>query len=184
MDVARNLSRNLKHLRAERKLSLDDLADLSGVSKSMLGQIEREAANPSISTLWKIANGLKVSFTSLISDDGRHGADLLRWYDTKPIPCNDSGYRCYPVYPFDAERRFEIYAIEIVGGSGLTAQPHPAMTQEFLTVFTGNVSVVVGETRYTLTAGDFMSFRADCVHSYRNESFETARLSMVLYYPS
>lgn len=62
------LSKNLKYLRNERKLSLDKLADLTGISKTMLGQIERGESNPSITTVWKIANGLKISFTALINE--------------------------------------------------------------------------------------------------------------------
>ena len=52
------ISMNLKHIREERKLSLDKVAKMTGVSKSMLGQIERGDSNPTIATVWKIANGL------------------------------------------------------------------------------------------------------------------------------
>ena len=60
------VAENLKRLREERKLSLEAVAKSSGVSKSMLGQIERGVTNPTISILWKIAHGLKISFTSLM----------------------------------------------------------------------------------------------------------------------
>ena len=50
-------AKNLKRIREDRKLSLDKVADLTGVSKSMLGQIERGDSNPTITTVWKIANG-------------------------------------------------------------------------------------------------------------------------------
>ncbi len=53
------IAENLKRLREERKLSLDNVSRLSGVSKSMLGQIERGEVNPTVSTVWKISNGLK-----------------------------------------------------------------------------------------------------------------------------
>jgi Predicted transcriptional regulators len=61
------IAQNLKRLREERKLSLDRVAELTGVSKSMLGQIERGDSSPTVATVWKIANGLKVSFTTLMS---------------------------------------------------------------------------------------------------------------------
>ena len=48
------VAKNIKRLREERKLSMDELSKLSGVSKSMLAQIERGGGNPTISTLWKI----------------------------------------------------------------------------------------------------------------------------------
>jgi transcriptional regulator with XRE-family HTH domain len=61
------VAQNLRRMREDKKLSLDRLAELTGVSKSMLGQIERGESSPTISTIWKIANGLKVSFTSLLN---------------------------------------------------------------------------------------------------------------------
>ena len=60
-------SANLKRLRETRRMSLDEVSRLSGVSKSMLGQIERGEVNPTISTVWKIASGLKVPYSQLLS---------------------------------------------------------------------------------------------------------------------
>lgn len=60
------VSKNIKQARQEKDLSLDELARLSGVSKSMLAQIERGSGNPSLTTLWKIADGMKVPFSRLI----------------------------------------------------------------------------------------------------------------------
>lgn len=61
------VSENIKRIRQEKNLSLGDLAKLSDVSKSMLAQIERGEGNPTLSTLWKIANGMQVSFNTLIA---------------------------------------------------------------------------------------------------------------------
>src|SRR6476659_6616138 len=64
----RNIARTLKALRQERGWSLDKTAEETGVSKAMLGQIEREESSPTIATLWKIASGFNVSFSSFIED--------------------------------------------------------------------------------------------------------------------
>ena len=63
---------NLKRLRTERNLSLGGLAELSGVSKVMLSQIEKGESNPTINTIWKIAVGLQVSYTRLIDSPLDH----------------------------------------------------------------------------------------------------------------
>ena len=60
------IGNKLKDIRNKRNLSLDEVAKLTGVSKAMLGQIERGQSNPTVSTLWKIATGLKVSFSLFI----------------------------------------------------------------------------------------------------------------------
>ena len=61
------LGSNLRKLRTERGLSLDETSKLTGVSKAMLGQVERGESSPTVSTLWKIAAGLKVTFSSLMA---------------------------------------------------------------------------------------------------------------------
>ena len=59
------VANNIKSLREKNKLSMEELSKVSGVSKSMLAQIERGDGNPTISTLWKIANGMKIPFDAI-----------------------------------------------------------------------------------------------------------------------
>jgi transcriptional regulator with XRE-family HTH domain len=173
---------NLKRLRTEKGLSLDAVAKLSGVSKSMLGQIERGEVNPTISTVWRIASGLKVSFSALViraQDD----SEVVTRDQVEPL-IEDSGlFRNYPVFPFDAERGFEMYAIQVDPGGYLQAEPHSAGTQEFLTVHTGELSVRVGDDEHLLKTGDSIRFKADAPHSYHNPGAETAAVGMVIAYP-
>lgn len=64
--LSKNISLNLKRIRLSRKLSLDDAAAITGVSKSMLGQIERGDSNPTISTIAKIIGGMRITVDDLI----------------------------------------------------------------------------------------------------------------------
>lgn len=180
MDVRQAVAENLRTIREQRRLSLEAAAQLTGVSKSMLGQIERAEVNPTISVLWKIAGGLKVSFSMLISPPLDAQAALS--------PCgtptieDDGRYRNYPVFTFDASLGCEQYRIEIEEGGSLDAQPHMAGTRETIVVFIGSVHVTVGEAAYTLAAGDGLRFRADVPHRYANAGNGTAQLSMVIHY--
>lgn len=173
---------NLKRLREEKKLSLDNVAKLSGVSKSMLGQVERGEVNPTISTVWKIANGLKVSFTTLMS---RPEADTELVYrdEIQPLIENDGKYRNYPLFPFSDTRPFEIYMLEIDHDGHLNAEAHPRGTHEFITVFSGEITVEVNGERHRVATGDSISLRADTPHSYHNDGEMQAKLSMVIHYP-
>ncbi len=65
-NLARFLSTTLKQLRQQRGWSLSRLAEATGVSKAMLGQIERNESSPTVATLWKIATGLNVPFSTFI----------------------------------------------------------------------------------------------------------------------
>ena len=59
------VAKNIRRLREESKLSMDELSKLSGVSKSMLAQFLRGEQSPTRSTLWKLSNGMKVPFDAL-----------------------------------------------------------------------------------------------------------------------
>ena len=178
----RIIGENLKRIRAEKGLSLDAVAQLSGVSKSMLGQIERGEVNPTISTVWRIANGLKVSFTSLVTRM-EDGSEVVARGDVEPLVEDSGKVRNYPVFPFDAERGFEMYAVEIDPGGYLQAEAHAPGTQEFLTLHAGTLAVRVAEEEHLLACGDSMRFKADAPHSYHNPGSESASLSMVIHYP-
>lgn len=175
------IANNLKQIRDERKLSLDKVSDLTDVSKSMLGQIERGESNPTISTCWKIANGLKISFTDLINP---HRSDIvvLSKKEVEPLIEDDGRYKLYPFFPYADGRRFEIYSIDIEKNGHLDADAHRQGTEEYLTVFQGEVTVKVNGEEYIINKGDSIKFKADKPHGYYNSGDELAMISMVIYY--
>src|SRR5215471_7128065 len=59
----------LQALRQQQQLSLDDLSRRAGVSKSMLSQIERNLANPTVAVLWRLANALGVSLADFLAGE-------------------------------------------------------------------------------------------------------------------
>ena len=73
MNVNDVIAQNVRAARERKKLTLDGAAELTGVSRSMLAQIEKGEVNPTISVVWKIANGFKVSFTSLVEPQSEGG---------------------------------------------------------------------------------------------------------------
>ena len=80
LEINTVVAENAKRLREEKRLTLDEAARLTGVSRSMLAQIEKGDVNPTISMVWKIANGYRVSFTSLV-EPARHRCPEIwrRW---------------------------------------------------------------------------------------------------------
>lgn len=176
------LARNLKAIREKEKLSLEKVSELSGVSKAMIGQIERGESSPTLTTIWKIANGLKVSFTSLINTPQPDAKVVLR--NEIQVLSEDNGrYRVFPSFPFEEERRFEVYSIEIDKEGILSSDSHRKGTEEFITVFDGEVTITVNECQYKLKNGDSIRFKADRPHTYYNSGVTLTRLSMTIYYP-
>jgi len=176
------IAENLKRLREERRLSLDSVAKLSGVSKSMLGQIERGEVNPTVSTVWKIANGLRISFTQLMSRP-ETDIEIVERSKIQPFIDDQGKVRNFPVFPFDSSRRFEMYLLELEGGGYLEAEAHPKGTQEFITVFSGEITIAVDNAEFAVTTGNSMRFKADMPHTYKNPGTTLCALSMVIYYP-
>lgn len=175
-------AKNLKAIREKEKLSLEKVSQLCGVSKTMIGQIERGESSPTLTTIWKIANGLKVSFTTLINQP-QPETEVIILEDVQVLTGDKGRYRIYPYFPFQEENRFEIYTVEIDHQGKLIAEAHRDGTEEFITVFDGELALTINDKQYTLKTGDSIRFKADRPHSYFNPSQSLTRLSMTIYYP-
>ncbi|MBP1757047.1 MAG: helix-turn-helix protein [Firmicutes bacterium] len=181
MNINIAVSQNIKQIREQKKLTLDAAASVTGVSRSMLAQIEKGDANPTISVLWKIANGYKVSFTSLI-EQSTDPATIIRFDEVQPIIEDAGRYINYPAFVFDDRRLFETYRIAIAPGGSLQAEPHLAGTEEYITMFAGSVIIEAADKEFCLDEGDSIRFMADVPHSYRNVGEKECLISMLLYY--
>ncbi|USG65622.1 XRE family transcriptional regulator [Brevibacillus ruminantium] len=176
------LAENLKTLRTSKKLSLDKVAEMTGVSKTMLGQIERGESNPTIQTVWKIANGLKISFTALISHP-QPDTRVVTKSEIQMLQQDDGKYRVYPFFPFEDNRQFEMYSVEIDSGGYVSAEPHREGTEEFITVYEGELTIRLNQEEYRIKSGESIRFKADRQHVYHNGGDLVTRLCMVISYP-
>jgi transcriptional regulator with XRE-family HTH domain len=175
------ISQNLKKIREERAWSLDKLAQETGVSKSMLGQIERGESNPTVATVWKISQGLKVSFTTLIHHP-QNDPEVLKANEVDCIEEDGGRYKIYPYFNFESGRNFELFKIVITPGGKLTSESHSRGTMELVIVFRGTLTLEVAGKVYGLEAGDSIQFRADQPHAYFNGGKEAVELSMTVHY--
>ena len=123
MDVTHTVAQNVKRIREEKKLTLDAASALTGVSRSMLAQIEKGEVNATISVLWKIVNGYKVSFSAVLEGEGE-AVSVVRHGDREPLVDCDGRYLNYPLFPFDEQKPFELYRIVIREEGHLEAAPH------------------------------------------------------------
>lgn len=173
---------NIRRLREERNLSMEELARLSGVSKSMLAQVERGDGNPTLSTLWKLSNGMKVPFDALTVRP-KAPYEIIKASEIQPLLEDSGRVRNYPIFPDDENRRFAVYYLELEPGSYWQSEPHLRGTTEFITVFGGTVEIVAAKQSFSVSRGESIRFKGDAVHSYRNPGEETAVLHMILYNP-
>lgn len=181
MDINLIVGKNIKNIRESKKLTLDAAAKATGVSRSMLAQIEKGDVNPTISVLWKIAKGYKTSFSSLLNLQSEETM-MITSQSINPLVEDDGKYINYPVFPFEEKKLFETYRIEIAKGGKMSSQPHILGTEEYVTVFEGDVEILINEQQYCLKKGDSIRFKADVPHAYQNIGADTAYLSMLIYY--
>ncbi len=175
------ISSNLKEIRLQRNLSLDQLAELTGVSKSMLRQIETGRSSPTIATIWKIANGLRLSFTTLISKRQPDIA-IMGFKDSKPLTAKSERYRLFPMVPFDPQHAFEIYHVEIDSGTTYEGEPHKGDVEEYVFVMQGRLEITVEENLYQVHTNQFMRFIANRPHRYFSAGKETVKAIMMICY--
>jgi transcriptional regulator with XRE-family HTH domain len=170
-------------IRKARSLSLDQVSELTGVSKAMISQIERGDSNPTITILWKIVNGLHLSFTSLL-DDETTNVTVVRLRDLTPFQAEEGRYRSYPVVPFDYQKGFEIFTVEMDPECVHHSDPHNKGVEEYILMTKGSLVLTIQQMTYRLSEGESIRFTADIEHTYHNDSDRMTTYQAIIYYPS
>jgi transcriptional regulator with XRE-family HTH domain len=172
----------LQRLRLARGLTLEDLSRIAGVSKSMLSQIEREKANPTIAITWRLANALGVQIGELLSSEVR-AVDLIRVVESHEIPTlpgSHAGYSLRILGPMDLAGKYEWYELTLQPGGELASQAHDPGTNEHLTVITGTVELEVGAEKRKIKHGATARYPADQTHAIRNAGKAEAKALLVV----
>ena len=166
------VGQNLRRLRNGLGLSLDEASKLTGVSKAMLGQIERGESSPTISTLWKISSGLKVNFISLL-DDNRNQLVLVKKDDIKAIK-EEEGKKMiiYPIFPFDSKKGIDVFLVELYPDCSHVSAIHKNVLEEMILVSEGTLTIQVEQEVYELNKGDSLKFGGGLNHIYMNKGNE------------
>jgi XRE family transcriptional regulator, regulator of sulfur utilization len=173
-----NVAINLKKIRKGKKMSLDMLAAETGISKSMLGQIERGEANPTLGTLGKITSGLRVSFMELIGPP-REEIYIMRKETLTPIKEEKDNFRNYAYFPFEEGRDFEIYCVELEPNGCYACGSHGENTIEYIVVFSGTLRLEIDGANYHLAPGDAIRLYSDKDHTYYGCAGERTQFYML-----
>ncbi len=175
--ITKNVARNLKRIRKSRKMSLDVVSEQTGISKSMLGQIERGESIPTVETLVKIVSGLRVSFTSLVSAV-KTDTIIVEKDELFPSKNIEGEYKVYEYFPYEEDRTFEIYMMEISEGASYSSGGHGENTYEYLTVFTGVLTLEVEGKVYEVKKENSIRFPTYCDHTYSNYGNGSTKFSI------
>jgi len=176
-DIASSIATHLKFLRRERGLSLDKASVLTGVSKAMLGQIERKESSPSIATLWKIATGLNTSFSSFISSKAHAITPESDGFD------DDPNMHIKTLFPFRDDKGFEMFELCLTHFHEQRSSAHQQGVTEHIHVLEGRLSVCSEGEWTAIEAGEQFILNADIEHGYRDDVGRT-RFIAVIHYPT
>ena len=181
--INEDFGRRVKKLRADHGWSLEELAALSGVSRSMLSEIELERANPTLNVIYRISRAFGLSLPDLIeSADSASSIQVTRANDNAQIFRTDKQCHVRTLSPLNLEKDIEFYEVRLPLGGALTSQPHVDGTREVLIVKNGGVNLQSGNFNESLAKGDSATYRADVAHSISNSGKREAVLFLVVLY--
>ncbi|MEL6452901.1 MAG: XRE family transcriptional regulator [Pseudomonadota bacterium] len=174
--ILSRLPTRLKEARRAQGLSLDAVAKLSGVSRSMVSQIERGESSPTIATLWNLTRALQVDFAGLLDDGGAERIEVLRAGAVPSIENRGAGCTIRILSPPEDAGRYEVYELRFAKGGTLDSQPHRRGAREHLTVIEGALRVTSGGAVDVVHAGDTARYPADVAHEIAAEGMARAFL--------
>ncbi|MCE8017781.1 helix-turn-helix transcriptional regulator [Halomonas sp. MCCC 1A17488] len=180
---AGSLASRVIELRKRRGLTLEQLAAASGVSRSMLSQIERGKANPTLAVTLRIAQAFGMNIGDLVDQPWTASRiEVVRGNDASQLFRDDRDCRIRTLSPLHMEKNVEFYEIRLAPGARLQSAAHFEGTRELLTVTQGRARVVAGENRCELDPGDSAHYHADLEHIIENGGEEELVSFLVVTY--
>lgn len=166
-DIHDRLAASLRAARKARGLSLDAAAKLSGVSRSMVSQIERGESSPTVATLWALTRALQLDFAGLLEGRPAPGIEVTRAAAAPVI--QRGGVTIRILSAPESVGRHEVYELQFTKGAKLTSDPHSPGSREHLTVLEGHLTVTSGDATDQLQPGDVARYPADRPHQIAAE---------------
>ena len=172
----------IQQLRKERGMTLETLSRASGVSKSMLSQIERDKANPTIAVAWRLANALGVRLDQLLGapTGDPEPVRVIGKHEIPTLAGAEHAYQLKILGPMELAGKYEWYELTLQPGAALVSEPHDPGTREHFTVFDGQVDVEVEHFTRRAKPGETARYPAHRAHAIRNVGKSVARGLLVV----
>ncbi|WP_299652718.1 XRE family transcriptional regulator [Methylobacterium sp.] len=175
------LGKTIQRLRKAYNLSLSELAEQSGVAKSIISQIERNETNPTLATIWRLSQALDVSIERVLAtSDEEPFIEKTSRADTPILVSDDGKVRLAIVGWIKTVEWLQWYEVVADPGGQLDSDPHQRGSVESLTVTSGVLEVEVAGTTQRARAGETLRYRCDRPHTVRCVGAEPAKAIMVV----
>jgi len=167
--LAEHLGQRIRALRKKRSWTLEELAAASGVSRSMLSQIERCQANPTLAVAIRIARAFAITLGDMVdSGEAQPTVSVIRADDRTYHFRSDTDCRIRTLSPLHLEKDVEFYEVRVRPGKALRSSPHFEGTREFVSVQSGSARISSGNDHRDLRKGDSAHYPADVHHVIEN----------------
>jgi XRE family transcriptional regulator, regulator of sulfur utilization len=174
------LGKTIQHLRKTYNLSLSDLAEQSGVAKSIISQIERNETNPTLATIWRLSQALDVSIERfLVQSDEQPFLEKSTRADTPILVSQDGKFRLAIIGWLKTVEWLQWYDVSADIGGELLSEPHQRGSIESISVLEGELEVEVSGLVERASTGETLRYRCDKPHIVRNVGRVPARATMV-----
>jgi len=174
------LAERLRAARKAKGLSLDSVAGISGVSRSMVSQIERGESSPTVAILWNLTTALGVDFAGLLEARPAPVIEVTRSAQAPVMTGHGKGLRIRILSPAETVGQHEVYDLAFQAGGGLVSAPHSAGCREHLTVIEGRLRVTSGSMVEEIGPGDTARYFADRAHEIVETGGGPARAILIV----
>ena len=179
MALSGHLGKTIQRLRKAYNLSLSELAEQSGVAKSIISQIERNETNPTLATIWRLSQALDISIERVLAADDEPFVEIVSRADTPVLVSEDGKVRLAIIGWMQTVEWVQWYALEAEPGGELDSEGHQRGAIECLSVLDGVLEVEVSGRSQRVEGGSTARYRADRRHVVRNVGDTPARATMV-----
>jgi transcriptional regulator with XRE-family HTH domain len=174
------LGKTVQRLRKAYNLSLSELAEQSGVAKSIISQIERNETNPTLATIWRLSQALDVSIERVLATSEEEPFIQKSSKADTPILLSDDGKVRLAINGWiKTVEWLQWYDVQAEPGGVLDSEGHQRGSVECLSVLDGEFEVEVGEAVQHAKAGETLRYRCDRRHTVRCVGNAPGRANMV-----
>ena len=182
-DLSKAIGARIRAERQHRRWTLDHLAELSGVSRRLLINVEQGAANPGLGTLLRLSDSLGIGLPALVELPAPAAVRVTRQGEGAALWRSDAGGAGVLVAGTEPPDVLELWDWTLAPGDQHSSEAHSRGTKELVQVQEGMLTVHVGDDAVVLEVGDAVAFPGDVAHSYVNAGAVNARFSLAVFEP-
>jgi len=172
------IGKRIRRARLDKKISLNTMANETGLSKEFIKRIEGGEQRPSVGILLQISRTLHLDSGFLLKEQGETLEERADAYTKRT-----DNYAYTPLTPGAENKHLKAFRIVVEAGSSHEGVGFQHEGEEFAYVLSGAVEIQVGEHVNVLKAGDSLHFNSGIKHDLRNVGDDDAELIVVVYAP-